>query len=105
MIPETNQPNPGELSSGPTGPTMLSPEFVADLKEVFAKHNWPGHPIGFVPRPAAATMTEDGEDDDGDSGEDGGCDPGPDVCPDGSIPQQVWVHCPDGTAILRNICK
>jgi hypothetical protein len=70
----------------------LAPEFVNDLKEVFAKHNWSGHPIGFVPNPAAATLAFEP------------CDPGPTTCPDGSRPRQQWVHCPDGRSILRNFC-
>jgi hypothetical protein len=70
----------------------LTPEFVADLKEVFAKHNWSGHPIGFVPNPAAADLAGPPFD------------PGPTTCPDGSQPLQQWVHCPDGTSILRNYC-
>ena len=101
MMPESIQPTTDLAKSGASGPTTLSPEFVADLKQVFAKHNWPGHPIGFVARPAEAIVNDDNEDAGDD---DGGCDPGPDICPDGSIPRQVWVHCPDGTAILRNIC-
>lgn len=74
------------------GIVPLTPEFVDDLKEVFAKHNWPGHPIGFVANPAAASLGVEP------------CDPGPTTCPDGSQPQQQWVHCPDGTSILRRYC-
>jgi hypothetical protein len=70
----------------------LTPEFVDDLKKVFAKHKWSGHPIGFVANPATASLA--GEP----------CDPGPTTCPDGSQPLQQWVHCPDGTSILRNYC-
>jgi hypothetical protein len=70
----------------------LTPEFVDDLKNVFAKHNWSGHPIGFVANPAAASLGAVP------------CDPGPTTCPDGSQPRQQWVHCPDGTSILRNYC-
>jgi len=71
---------------------VLTPEFVDDLKKVFAKHNWSGHPIGFVANPAIASLGVQP------------CDPGPTTCPDGSQPQQQWVHCPDGTSILRNFC-
>lgn len=70
----------------------LTPEFVDDLKTVFAKHNWSGHPIGFVANPAAASPDIEP------------CDPGPTTCPDGSQPLQQWVHCPNGTSILRNFC-
>lgn len=101
MISEANIPNAAESGSSEPELTTLSPEFVNDLKEVFAKHNWPGHPIGFVARPAAAALDDapDEEDDDSD------CDPGPDSCPEGQTLEQVWVHCPDGTAILRNVCR
>jgi hypothetical protein len=71
---------------------QLTPEFVADLKEVFAKHNWSGHPVGFVANPAAASLGAQP------------CDPGPSSCPGGEQPLQQWVHCPDGTSILRNFC-
>jgi hypothetical protein len=74
------------------GIVPLTPEFVDDLKKVFAKHNWSGHPIGFVANPAATSLGI------------GPCDPGPTTCPDGSTPLQQWVHCPDGTSILRNYC-
>ena len=74
------------------GIVPLAPEFVDDLKKVFAKHNSPGHPIGFVANPAASSLDLEP------------CDPGPTTCPDGSQPLQQWVHCPDGTSILRNYC-
>lgn len=70
----------------------LTPEFIADLKEVFIKHNWCGHPIGFVSNPAAGFDAQP-------------CDPGPDTCPEGKELAQEWVHCPDGTSILRNYCR
>jgi hypothetical protein len=72
--------------------TVLTPEFVSDLQEVFNKHNWPGHPVGFSAHPAAAELGLTP------------CDPGPDTCPGGAEPRQQWVLCPDGTAILRNYC-
>ena len=89
----SNSPSANEPNSA-TEPVPLSPEFVEDLRIVFAKHNWPGHPVGFVAPVAAAALDDD----------DDGCDPGPDICPYGSQPQQVPVRCPDGTIILRNVC-
>ena len=77
---------------GETSLVVLKPEFVEDLKKVFEKHNWPGHPIGFVPNPVTATLGLEP------------CDPGPVTCPDGQTPQTQWVHCPDGTSILRRFC-
>jgi hypothetical protein len=71
---------------------VLKPEFVEDLKKVFEKHNWSGHPIGFVANPAVATLDLQP------------CDPGPVTCPNGETPQTQWVHCPDGTSILRRFC-
>jgi hypothetical protein len=71
---------------------VLKPEFVEDLKKVFEKHNWSGHPIGFVANPAVATLGLQP------------CDPGPVTCPNGEAPQTQWVHCPDGTSILRRFC-
>jgi len=71
---------------------VLKPEFVDDLKKVFEKHNWPGHPIGFVANPAVRTLNLQP------------CDPGPVTCPNGEAPQTQWVHCPDGTSILRRYC-
>jgi hypothetical protein len=71
---------------------VLKPEFVEDLKKVFEKHNWPGHPIGFVANPAMAALGLQP------------CDPGPVTCPNGETPQTQWVHCPDGTSILRRFC-
>src|ERR1700733_9474652 len=71
----------------------LTPEFVDDLKMVFAKHNWSGHPIGFVANPAAANV--DAEP----------CDPEPPSAPDRTEPRQQWIHWPDGTSILRNLCR
>jgi hypothetical protein len=82
----------GKTKAAQKGIVPLTPEFVNDLKEVFAKHNWSGHPIGFVVNPVAASLSTQA------------CDPGPATCPDGSQPQQQWVHCPDGTSILRNFC-
>ena len=73
-------------------PVVLKPEFIKDLQNVFAKHNWPGHPIGFVRNPATRALGFQP------------CDPGPVTCPDGSTPQTQWVHCPDGTSILRRFC-
>lgn len=73
-------------------PVPVTPEFVEDLKAVFAKHNWSGHPVGFVAHPALAALGAQP------------CDPGPATCPDGSPPQQQQVVCPDGTIIFRNFC-
>jgi hypothetical protein len=70
---------------------VLKPEFVEDLKKVFEKHSWPGHPIGFVANPAMATLGLDP------------CDPGPLTCPNGETPKTQWVHCPDGRSILEDI--
>jgi hypothetical protein len=71
---------------------VLKPEFVEDLKKVFEKHSWPGHPIGFVANLAMATLGAQP------------CDPGPLTCPNGETPKTQWVHCPDGTSILRRYC-
>ena len=71
---------------------VLKPEFIEDLKRVFEKHKWSGHPIGFVANPATANLDLQP------------CDPGPVTCPDGQTPQTQWVHCPDGTSILRRFC-
>ncbi len=49
-------------------PVTLSPEFVEDLRKVFEKHNWPGHPVGFVAHPNTASLGLTP------------CDPGPDIC-------------------------
>lgn len=76
-----------------TNPVVLKAEFVADLKKVFEKHNWPGHPIGFVANPSTAALGFEP------------CDPGPDTCPEGQTLQTQWVHCPDGTSILRRFCS
>jgi hypothetical protein len=73
-------------------PVPVTPEFVEDLKAVFAKHNWSGHPVGFVAHPALAALGAQP------------CDPGPATCPDGSPPQQQLVNCPDGTITFRNFC-
>lgn len=89
---KTPKSKAAKTKAGKKGFVPLTPEFVDDLKKVFAKHNWPGHPIGFVANPAAASLGAEP------------CDPGPTTCPDGSQPQQQWVHCPDGTSILRNYC-
>lgn len=78
---------------GEMNPVVLKPEFVEDLKKVFEKHKWSGHPIGFVANPATAALGLQP------------CDPGPDTCPDGQTLQTQWVHCPDGTSILRRFCS
>src|SRR5450631_2751153 len=78
-IPKSEAAKPKAVQKGIV---PLTPEFVDDLKEVFAKHNWSGHPIGFVANPAAASLGLEP------------CDPGPPTCPDGSQPRQQWVHCP-----------
>jgi len=79
-------------ASADGAPVVLKPEFVEDLKQVFKKHHWSGHPIGFVANPSMASV---GLED---------CDPGPLTCPNGETPQTQWVHCPDGTTILRRFC-
>jgi len=56
---------------------------LRDLKEVFDKHNWPGHPVGLM----ASSAIE-----------------GPDTCPDGSEPQFVTVQLPDGTQVQKKVC-
>jgi hypothetical protein len=89
---KTSKTKAAKTKAGKKGVVPLTPEFVDDLKKVFAKHNWSGHPIGFVANPAVASL----------GGEP--CGPGPTTCPDGSQPRQQWVHCPDGTSILRNYC-
>src|SRR5260370_13661460 len=68
-----------KTKAGKRGIVPLTPEFVADLKAVFAKHNWSGHPIGFVANPAAASLNAPP------------CDPGPSTCPGGEQPLQQWV--------------
>lgn len=83
---------PSKKAVPQSAPVPVAPEFVEDLKSVFAKHNWPGHPVGFVARPALAAVDDEP------------CDPGPATCPGGLPPSQEWVQCPNGTLILRNIC-
>ena len=73
-------------------PVVLKSEFVDDLKKVFEKHNWPGHPVGFVANPALAGL---GLEE---------CDPGPLSCPPGQTLSTEWVHCPDGSTRLRRVC-
>lgn len=89
---KTSKSKAAKNKASEKGLVPLTPEFVDDLKKVFAKHNWSGHPIGFVANPAAASLGLEP------------CDPGPTTCPDGSEPLQQWVHCPDGTSILRRYC-
>jgi hypothetical protein len=89
---KTSKSKPSQGPVGETNPVVLKPEFVEDLKKVFEKHNWSGHPIGFVANPATASLSLQP------------CDPGPVTCPDGQPPQTQWVHCPDGTSILRRFC-
>jgi hypothetical protein len=70
-----------------------SPQLISDLSRVFAKHNWSGLPIGLVkPKPMTDSMsTED--------------DTGPEVCPDGSLPQTVTYRLPNGDEVTRRICR
>ncbi len=53
-----------------------TPEFVRDLKEVFAKHSWTGEPIGVAS----------------------------DNCPEGTTPQTVTYQTPSGDTITKVIC-
>jgi hypothetical protein len=73
----------------------VSPEFVDDLKAVFEKHNWSGHPIGTVPDPrnkeALAALPD--------------CDTGPISCPPGTREILEWIRCPDGSVRQRRTCK
>jgi len=66
-----------------------SPEMVKDLKEVFAKHNWVA-PVSFS-APIGVTAAS--------------ADSGPDVCPDGSLPQVVWYQLPNGTWASKKVCS
>jgi len=56
---------------------------LRDLKAVFKKHDWPGHPVGLM---TAAAI------------------PGPDTCPNGSEPQIVSFQLPDGTQVTKKMC-
>jgi hypothetical protein len=66
--------------------TKKSPRATAammkDLKAVFDKHNWPGHPIGFA---------------DANPADSGGC-------PPGTSPQTVSFQLPDGTQVTKTMC-
>ncbi len=60
-----------------------TPEMIADLKQVFAKHNWSEKPIGF----GKTAMADDS-----------------DLCDDGSVPQWVTYQLPDGSSVTKKIC-
>jgi len=69
-----------------------SPEFVKDLKKVFTKHNWSGAAIGLKAPKGIDSPSSDDDD-------------GPEVCPDGSPPQEVWYQDAAGNWKIRRICR
>ncbi len=60
-----------------------TPEMIADLKDVFDKHNWSGRPVGF----GKAQLADDSN-----------------LCLDGSVPQWVTYQLPDGSSVTKKIC-
>ena len=69
--------------------THPTTEMMADLQQVFDKHNWSGAPIGVV-KPqemASGSLADD-------------C---PQLCPDGSTPKKYYYTTPDGE--WKMICK
>jgi hypothetical protein len=64
-----------------------TPEMVADLMDVFKKHNWNGQPIGLA-QPAAIQAHAASSD-----------------CPNGGTPTWVSYQLPNGDTAVKKVCQ